>query len=158
MHRICGSGYREPIAVALRLVPTRLLDIMEFDFFCGVDPVFAGLHSYPDTPDGRSYKNTAHVAYPCHITAHADRRRTTLVLPTRREANWATILHEMGHVLDYRIGFSHTAKPVTPYAEKNRREAFAEAFVSWLVYGYGEYPDPHTVSLLKGLPHAGQTR
>jgi hypothetical protein len=72
----------------------------------------------------------------------ADRRRTTIVLPTPHYP--ISIVHELGHVLDEALNFDHEATPVTAYAKTDRYEAFAEAFTSWLYWGYGDEPDPAT--------------
>ena len=137
MHRIRDARWREPIGHALDLIGPALVDrIGPVRWFTG-DPVFAGLHRYGDTDDGRSYRATAHCCYPVHF-AHrpAVDRVTTIVLPYPPSP--ATVVHELGHALDWRLGFGHTAAPVTWYARVNRWEAFAEAFTAAVVAGYGD--------------------
>ena len=149
--RINESGYREAIGWALDLIPSSIRVHLEFDVFCGADPVFAGLHSFRTTFDGRSYKDTAHVAYPWNIDGPASRRRTTLVLPTRLDAKPRIVVHELGHVLHKRLDFRHRAEPVSRYARSNIYEAFAEAFTSWIFHGYADHPDQATCALLESL-------
>jgi hypothetical protein len=148
--RIVGRGYAEVIGAALELYPARLrCRVVGVDFLTGTDPVFAGLHAYVLTDDGRSYASTAHVAYPVHVLGPAARRRTTVVLPV--PPSLAVVVHELAHVLDWDLGFGHDAAPVSWYARTNRREAMAEAVTSWLLPGYAERPDEATVSLLESL-------
>jgi hypothetical protein len=127
--------YRETIAQAFRVLPRNLRRRLEHtQFLCGVDPVFAGLHEYTGTIDDRPYKDTAHCAWPIHIIGPADRRTSTVVLPKR--VSVSNVVHELGHVLDWQLGRSHMATPVSEYAATDRNEAFAEALVAQLfVYG-----------------------
>jgi hypothetical protein len=127
----------EPIRRALEVAPLRV----DTDWFTTEDPVFAGIHHYDDTVDGRSHRDTAHTCYPWHIDGPADRRQTTIVLPGNPDVGYidypagavGVIVHEIGHVVDYRFGFSRLMTPVSEYAETNRAEAFAEAFTKWLL-------------------------
>lgn len=130
---------RQPIAEALDLLPDGIRRrVAHAHFLTGVDPVFVGLHTYKTFRyDGRewSYAQNAHVAWRMNQRARAD-RVTTVVLPvTLRPAQAiATIVHELGHVLDEQIGFDrHTPEPVSAYARTNSYEAFAEAFEAWVV-------------------------
>lgn len=60
------------------------------------------------------------------------RRRTTVVLLDGDERDHRTILHELGHVLDDRIGFQRPDfTALDSYAATNQWEAFATAFQSW---------------------------
>ena len=131
MDRAKPGGYAGVIDYIRNCIPKRINDQIRTDWFCGTDPVFAGLHDSLDTFDGRSYRDTAHTCYPYHIAGPRDRKRMTIVLPT--VPDWYTVLHELGHVLDHRLEFSHTAAPVTEYAGANRQEAFAEAFSTWII-------------------------
>lgn len=151
--RVIGHGYRTAITAAEALLPPQVLDLIRADYLCGVDPVFVGLHRYDHASYGRTYRNTAHVAYPFHqsLSARAD-RVTTVVLPVVPAV--AEVVHELGHVLDERLGFDHTAAPVSWYAETARSEAFAEAFTSWLIPGYARRPDPCTLAVLEQLVDA----
>ena len=136
MDRISDARWREPIGRALDLIgPTLAARIGPVRWFTG-DPIFAGLHRYTTT-SGRSYRHVAHCCYPVHF-AHrpADDRPTTIVLPVPPTPT--TVVHELGHALDHRLGFTHDAAPVTWYARTNRREAFAEAFTAAVVAGYGD--------------------
>lgn len=133
MRRLTDYRYCEPISTSLALLPAGVLPLVAHaDFLCGVDPIYAGLHAYELTFDGRSYHSTAHCVYGHHQYAlPADRRRTTVVLPDMRHAEPWVIVHELGHVLDEALGFSHDAMPTTEYSANNRAEAFAEAFAIW---------------------------
>lgn len=136
MDRIMLGGYAELIDAAYARIPVGLHVLLRPHFLTGTDPAFAGLHGYRDTNDGRSYGDTAHVAYKFHQPFPRARRQTTVVLP--RLVSVRTVVHELGHVLDERLDFDHEAMPVTEYAETNRHEAFAESFAAWaLGYCYG---------------------
>lgn len=123
-------------------------------FLCGVDPVFVGLHRYETTDAGGNYRDVAHCVYPMH-QAHmpADRRRTTIVLPTVKP-HWV-IVHEYGHALHEALRFEPTAEPITRYAQTDRLEAFAEALTGYLYerdrYSYGRAVDTQTRALLDRL-------
>ena len=117
MDRITDTRWREPIGRALDLIgPTLTAHIGPVRWFTS-DPIFAGLHRY-STTDDRSYRVTGH-CFPVPPSV-------------------ATVVHELGHALDHRLGFGHDAAPVTWYARTDRREAFAEAFTAAVVAGYGD--------------------
>jgi hypothetical protein len=144
--RIKAGGYSAVIEAAFQIIPEQL-HYLRPDFLCGTDPIFAGLHTYANTFDGRSYADTAHCCYPFNQwTLAKTQRRTTIVLP--RIPNISTVIHEFGHVVDEHFRFEHTAQPVTRYAQSNRYEAFAEAFTAWLLPGYPAPPDDATIALL----------
>jgi len=64
------------------------------------------------------------------------------------------VVHELGHVLDEVLNFEWIAAPITKYAESNRCEAFAEAFVGYL-YRYGNHPlDEATLALFDSVGDA----
>lgn len=120
--------------MAQRIIgPTIMERLTHVQIVAGVDPLFAGLHEYETTEDGRSYRATAACLYPFHIRGPADRRVTTIVLPTPEPA-WNgvhTIVHEYAHALDWSLGRDHNCDPVSDYARTNRDEAFACSFTSW---------------------------
>ena len=150
MYRVTGLGYSELISYAFGIIPKGIVDKIRYThFLCGVDPVYVGLHSYVDTKDNRSYCNTAHVAYPYHQSLPKYLQHTTVVLPNLVSLD--VIVHELGHVLDESLGFRHTAEPVTEYAKVDRGEAFAEAFTSWLFWGYGKDIDKSTEYLFESI-------
>lgn len=153
MKRITSYVYTAAIEAAYRLIPVRIADLIRPDFLTGSDPVFVGLHDYGDASYGRSYRDTAHVAYPWHqYGLQKQNRVTTVVLPTLRDANIKTIVHELGHVLDEGLSFAHSVVPISWYAETNRQEAFAEGFTAWLLHGYAEkHVDEATLALFEGL-------
>lgn len=134
--RIPDARWSGAIGEAFNRLPGRLTELLgHVRFVCGVDPLFAGLHSIENTDDGRSYRGTAHCCYPFHLIGPADRRVTTIVMPTAPDPS--TVVHELGHALHEVVGFSYQAAPVTKYAKTNRYEAFAEALVAW-THWYGE--------------------
>ena len=150
LSRVHGAGYREAIGFALGLLPVPIADrLSHVQFVCGVDPVFAGLHDTATTDDGRSYGLTAHCAYGWGLPRPASDRVTTIVLPIVPLPS--TVVHELGHALHETLGFDPEAEPVTEYAKTNRWEAFAEAFVAWRFWGYGDEPDDRTVWLLDAM-------
>ena len=127
MERITKAIYAEAIGAALDLLSPAVKQMLMYThFLTGTDPIYAGLHNYRKTNDGRSYRNTAHVIYPHH--ASDKRERTTVVLPEADDADTYVIIHELGHCLDEILGFEHKALPLNNYAKTNRMEAFAEAF------------------------------
>src|SRR5215216_5552196 len=135
MNRVKLGGYGELIALARRQIPKRIDERLDPYWFCGTDPVFAGLHAHVDADDGRSYRDTAHVSYTHNMLGPRDRRHTTVVLPERpgRGLNWFVVVHELGHVLHERLGWKPSAAPVSAYAARDHWEAFAEAFAYWVV-------------------------
>lgn len=153
MKRLVGSGYRAVIGAAEDLLPPSILRFAQPDYLCGVDPLFAGLHRFEVASYGRTYRDTAHVVYPLH-QEHMVRanRATTVVLPTVPAVG--DLVHELGHVVHERLAFEHEAAPLTWYARTNHYEAFAEAFASWLMPGYGPRPDDRTVALFESLAAA----
>lgn len=105
------------------------------DLFVGADPVFAGLHTYSDIVDGRSYTDTSHVVYPYHqLHLHRSWRNTTMVL--RAAVSPFVVAHEFGHVVHQLSGWALTT-PTSRYGRTNFYEAFAENFTAWL-FGWRE--------------------
>jgi hypothetical protein len=149
MDRVKRGGYAALIEAAYQAIPEPLHRLIHPAFFCGTDPIFAGLHSYEDASYDRSYRDTAHVAYAFNINGPAERRRVTVVMPELIDLE--ELLHELGHVLHQSLDFDHIAVPVTWYAEDDQYEAFAEAFISWLVPGYADRPDDATLALFGDL-------
>lgn len=131
-----SQRHAEVVAAALDYLPARLVPLVECDVFCA-DPLFAGLcrpgWDFEESPaTGRSYRSTPHVCFPYHV---AD-SRVTVVLP--QLVSVATVPHELGHVLHWNLqeragGWDEVPRlePVTDYAEQDRLEEFAEAFVGW---------------------------
>ena len=134
MERLVSYKYSDGISYAFSLLPIAIADsLRHIHFLTGTDPVYAGLHSYLDTGDKRSYRNTAHVSYPWNSLNKPG--QTTIVLPLLNSAHPYVVIHELGHCLDEILGFSHNALPINEYAKTNRLEAFAEAFAAqyfWL--------------------------
>lgn len=139
MNRIFSAAYAEPIAEAFALIPARLAARLgRVHFLTDTDPIWAGLHTFAITNDGRSYRETAHCCYPFHTVDGS----TTVVIPKPVEP-WV-IVHELGHALDETLGFQHTARPCTAYAAANRFEAFGEAFTAFVLgdrYAHVAEPD-----------------
>lgn len=153
MDRVPAGGYAALIEAACSVVPPRILELLQPDYLCGVDPQFVGLHDFTDASYGRSYSTTMHVAYPHHQMKVAKvHRRTTIVIPVAaKRIRVAHLVHELGHVLHGVLQWEHDTTPVTQYGGTNWCEAFAEAFTSWLTPGYGDYPEPRTVNYLEAL-------
>lgn len=132
MQRLVSYAYSGAINHAFDLLPIRIAIILKYvHFFTGTDPIYAGLHRYTDTDDGRSYRDIAHACYPWHIID----KSLTIILPTLESASPYIVIHELGHILDYITHFNHNALPINDYAQTNRREAFAESFAAqyfWL--------------------------
>lgn len=155
--RVPNHRFAEAIDLGYRYLPRRIARrFATVRIVCGVDPVFAGLTNIETATDGRSYRDTAHVCYPVHL-AHrpADDRPITIMFPDVPHP--ATVVHELGHALDWQLGRTHPAQPVSAYARTNRDEAFAEAFTAWCFRAgyYGDadalYGDLPTVALFEEL-------
>lgn len=143
MDRIRPGGYSAVIEAAYGLIPAGIHPLVRSHFLTGTDPVFAGLHRYDVTDDGRAYADTAHAVYEFHQEhLPRERRHVTVVLPWLPPL--AVVVHELGHVLHLRLCFEPTPEPVTDYGRVNKREAFAEAFAAWVLpfgHGYGAAKD-----------------
>lgn len=149
MNRIVGSGFGGLIEAAFTIIPAPIRPLIECEWACGFDPVFAGLHSCLEANNNRSYRNIAHVVYPWHIDGAADRRLTTIVIPNRN-LSLCHLVHEIGHVLHLRLDWFVTSS-VSEYGDLNECEAFAEAFTSWCLPGYAYRPDDEFVALMESL-------
>ena len=150
MERMVDYRYSELIGAAFGVIPDKVGGRLRYvHFLTGIDPIYAGLFNDEDIGDGRSYRDTACVAYPYHQRIDKSLRHTTIILPNLIPL--AYVIHELGHVLDESLGFIHIAEPVTEYAKTDRGEAFAEAFTSWLFWGYGDEPDESTKYLFESL-------
>lgn len=150
--RVHSGEIAEQVDIALDLIPESIrVRLTGVGFVLGVDPVFAGVHHFIDTDDGRSYREVAHCCYPHHVLGHAKDRRTTICVPavTPGWGGVRELVHELGHALDSTLGFQHEADPVNDYAALNRAEAFAEAFAYW-VWG-DDGVDPATEHLFRDL-------
>lgn len=133
MERIT-PGRSEVIAEALDCLPPPLRSRVSIARFWTADPIWSGLHSNIETDDGRTYRETAHVCYPYHT---AD-KSIIVVLPEQHYECWQ-VIHELGHVAHFTLGLEDFGTaPVTEYATRNYREAFAEAFTMRFFYTYGD--------------------
>jgi hypothetical protein len=146
--RLPSSRFSEPIQAAIRIFGSWWDYVSDTQFVCGVSPVFSGFHHIDDIGDGRSYKNTAHCAYPWHIEGPAARRTTTIFLPTVETVE--VVVHELAHALHYKLDFEPDPLPVTWYAETNHHEAFGEAVTAHLIPGYAEPVDDPEFAYLVG--------
>lgn len=108
------------LVVALDALPAPLREWLCFDVWTD-DPIWSGLHSHEDTNDGRSYRSIWH----CH---YSDHDRPVIVLPEDDEP-WG-IVHEIGHVAHWQLGWQPIVPPLTEYALANDHEAYAEMFTA----------------------------
>lgn len=140
MNRLHTYKQNPEIQQALLSIPKPLHRFLYCDWCIGADPVYIGLHNFDDTGNERSYRDTAHVVYPFHIAC--DRKETTLVLPVVEGVK--TVVHELGHVLHYNLGFPDPVlSMVSDYAGNNRWELYAEAFtvycLPWIRFENSNY-------------------
>lgn len=134
-YRITDQKLSEEIALGVAMIPNRLwLPISHVHFFTE-DPIWTGVSIHPGelTKDGRSYREVSHVLYP----HHSYDKHPTIVL--RRGSNRLDVVHEIGHIIDWYLGFRYSLEPITEYAETDSYESFAEAFVGYLFW-YGKQP------------------
>ena len=125
MKRLLNNEFKPIIQKGENYIPKSILKtIGDIHYFCGVCPVYAGLHNYQITSDGRSYSDTAHVSYSWMNTD----KNTTVVLPDVYDTEPWVIVHELAHVLHERLNFRGNPISLTNYAETDRFEAFAEFF------------------------------
>lgn len=128
-----APGYREAIDYAWGLIPAGITDRIHPHFLTGVDPRYVGLHDWPGIGQWSSSQ-----------VAHANcvpRPVVVLPLPFREMERlyWNdpgltdTIIHELGHILDYALPWRPTIPAVSEYGETNGVEAFAEAFSAWVL-------------------------
>lgn len=130
MQRLTDNSYAVAISYALDCMGPALASRLHgAHYFTGTDPLYAGVHRYELTHDGRSYRRTACCVYGSEGVPD---QRTTIVLPTAMDAEPGVVVHELGHVLHELIGLEYEAVPCTPYAATNGHEAFAEAFTAWM--------------------------
>lgn len=104
------------------------------DYFCGIDPIYAGLHSNESSNDGvRSRRVTAHVHLPKALWCS----NPVVVLPHKDDQSQHVVWHELGHVLEIRLRARDYPLPsfnaVCAYAQTSYAEEFACAFHSWLL-------------------------
>ncbi len=156
MVKVYTTQYNEAVAKAFEFMRGISPEYLRCDWLIGRDPLSTGYGNYGEaTGDGRSYKRVPHVLYPVHRTDKRD-VPPMIALP-HTTSSWynspETIVHEMGHVVDFWLGFKHMASPVTAYARTNRREAFAEAFSAWICpQHYGDTrPDERSIRLFTEL-------
>jgi cobalamin biosynthesis Mg chelatase CobN len=158
MERIVNQQYAELIAFAISAVPPKIMEIIRpVHFFTGTDPHYAGLNiSDEKTEDGRLYKETMHfIPEECQLHLPKSYRCPTIVMPIFPETP-GDVVHELGHALDDKTmwyQYVTDITPVTEYAKTCHEEAFAEAFASWLFYGYDREPDEETLALFERLVH-----
>ena len=159
MERIVNAEFSELIGYSISILPARIWERISYvHFLTGTDPVYAGLHNHISVPDeyvksgnfeGYSNRDICHMVYPeAQLILPKTLRRTTIVIPYMETP--MGIIHELGHVLDEALDFSHSAIPITEYAKINDCEAFTEALVGWLFEDCGE-PDEETTALFEYL-------
>jgi len=150
MERIVNAEFAELIRYAIDILPPKIWQRISYvHFLTGTNPVYAGLHDGINTiGDDRKLSGIAHCVYPEGQILPKYLRQTTVVLPVMEQP--CEVVHELGHVLDEALDFSHFALPITDYAKVNNAEAFAEALVGWLFEDCGE-PDEETRCLFEYL-------
>lgn len=140
MKRICHQRCAEEIEAGLDLLPPIIKDIFRADrglihFFVG-DPVFAGLEKNSFLGDTKEFmpNDAAHALYAHNQLVNSHDAVPTIVFPKCQLVNWQTVLHEAGHMAHLILDFEDFNLPVvSDYARTNHIEAFAEAFVAWVV-------------------------
>lgn len=169
MHRFRRRADAEAILRVVDSLPGAIRRILRpVRFVTEYDPAFLGIHRLGQTADGRAYAATSHCVWP-HALMHrpADDRAVTIFLQNGHAHHPHVVLHELGHALDYLIGwYRERVVPLDAYAARNRREAFATAFQSWatrdplegLAYYHDrellQEKDPRTASFLDRLAEA----
>lgn len=155
--RLVGSDYREPIEAALALLPPQLSALRRTDFFCGADPVRAGM------VEAHIYHFNNGTVVPINELAFETEveGRPTIFLPTAPEwkkhyagSEVSVVLHEIGHVVHNHIDWIDLdVVPLSDYAWTNHHEAFAESFAEWLMWGRDGLLqwDPATLRFLEDL-------
>jgi hypothetical protein len=136
MWLVYDNRNNEAIQLGLEIVRSRVpSSLLATDWLSGGDPVWKGIHEFDDTGDGRSFRDTAHCIYPFHA-ASPGRDLPMVIMP--EPVDWWVVVHELGHVIDYHMGFTRTCEPCTEYARTDRMEAFAEAFTAYCSVGYAD--------------------
>lgn len=131
MGKVLTYEWNEAINAAMQFIPAPYREMCVAYWVIGVSPIRAGVHAYRDTDDGRSFENTAHVAYPHHLSRKRPDSLPVVIVPERPISTLrdvATVVHELGHVAHWALGFGPELGPVSDYAKTNRWEAFAEAW------------------------------
>lgn len=106
--RIPDRHYSEVIGEGLARLPTGMRHRLGLvRFVCGVDPVFAGIHAWSTTTDGRDYRDIAHHVQPFNVLGPRDPRTDVVVIPTLRNVHPHIVVHELGHALDLTLGCTH---------------------------------------------------
>ena len=145
MNRIVSYKYTELIQEAYSVIPDNILSrLPTIHFFTGTDVVYAGLEFLEKSKDGRYFRDSIHYNPSCWVRGKwIVRDNPTIVVPNTPPGfcyNRDHILHEIGHVLDDELLCGDwTFNPVTEYAKLDESEAFAEAFVYYLLYGYEDF-------------------
>lgn len=133
MKRLTDYAFNESISYAFSCLPDYISDALrDTHFFCGADPIFAGLHKYRTLSDDRSLREWAHITWGPYLSVPKSEKISTIVLPKLVEP--LVVIHELGHALHEKIRFNLVPKPVTWYATTDKYEAFAEWFTSY--YGF----------------------
>ena len=156
MERIVNQQYAELIAEAYSAIPDNIIKMINHvHFFCGTDPIFAGLENDEPINNGASPKVCSHYLPESRQFLPKYLRHPTIILVEKPEYLLPHhIIHELGHVLNRATDWYEYRTPileVTEYAKTDFEEAFAEAFTSWLIWDYGKMPDPETLTLFNRL-------
>ena len=138
MNRIGSWRWNGAIDMAREALPQKAWAMVKhIHWFVDCDPIWAGLHRYKATPDGRSYRDLSHfVPVNCQCAFPRSDRWPTVVL--LGEPNPVVVTHELGHALSDALGYIPHCAPVSAYAQTNDTEAFAEALVAYIYWTPGE--------------------
>lgn len=135
MKRLRSGLSTASIEAAYSLIPPPIADrLRAVDWFLDTNPIWAGLHTYETTEDGRPYSETAHTVHPMHQCSLPRSLRAPTVVLFRDDLKYPDVaVHELGHILHEQLRFEPSPSPVSDYAGSNKWEAFACAFTAWVV-------------------------
>ena len=161
MERIPDSRYSELIEDAYSCIPPNIAKLVSHvHFFCGTDPVYAGIikdDKFVIGGEHHSHRDWMYYVqdYSKYWNVSKQLRHPTIVIPRldmKLYIDQVDIIHELGHALDYALPFDIIdIVPVTEYAKQDNVEAFAEAFTSWLCWDYGKLPTGEVLDLFERL-------
>lgn len=138
MDRVRRQEEREGIAWGLSYIPRAIrTQVQGLHFVCELTESYLGLTDRGPLISGRDLNRESHVCWDFaqYLRPAADRVSTIFLL----EGDWqypSVVLHEVGHIIDQRLGFPSMRRnfvPLDDYAATHPLEAFATAFQSWCI-------------------------